>query len=136
LTAALKRKPKFRSGYEAKAYKGLQARGLDFTYEEEKLPYRVPERKAYYLPDMVITREDGTKLYLEYKGQFSAADRRKMELVIEQHPDKDIRLIFMRNNKLRKDSRTSYTDWCNKRGIKCTVSATGFVPDSWIRGDD
>lgn len=127
-----KRKPKFRSGYEAKAYKSLEGRGYDFTYEEEKLPYLVPPRNAYYLPDMVVTREDGTKVYLEFKGQFSAADRQKMELVIAQHPDKDIRLVFMRNNKLRKGSKTSYTDWCAKRGIKCTVSATGFVPASWL----
>lgn len=129
-------RPKFRSGYESKAYKSLKDRGIDFTYEEEKLPYVVPQRKAYYLPDMVIAREDGSKLYLEFKGQFSAADRRKMELVIEQHPDKEIAMVFMRNNKLRKDSRTSYTDWCHKRGIKCTVSASGHVPDSWIRGEE
>jgi len=55
-----------------------------------------------------------------------------MALVIEQNPDKDIRLLFMRNNKISKVSNTKYSDWCDKRSIKYHVSEQGNVPREWL----
>lgn len=56
-----------------------------------------------------------------------------MSLVIEQNPDLDIRLLFMLNNTLTKQSKTTYTDWCEKRSIKCAVSREGEVPAAWLK---
>jgi hypothetical protein len=55
-----------------------------------------------------------------------------MAAVIEQNPDLDIRMLFMRNNPITKTSKTKYSDWCDKRGIKYHISANGSVPEEWI----
>lgn len=54
-----------------------------------------------------------------------------MALVIEQNPDKDIRLLFMRDNFISKTSQTRYSTWCQKRGIKYHVSLNGSIPEEW-----
>jgi predicted nuclease of restriction endonuclease-like RecB superfamily len=131
-----KRPKKLRSGFEAKVKKSLEARGVEFEYESERLPYTVPESRHNYTPDFVLVTEKGTKVYVESKGNFTAADRKKMLLVVQQHPELDIRLLFMRQNKIQRNSKTTYGAWCDKHGIPWAVSATGFVPDSWIRGDE
>jgi hypothetical protein len=55
-----------------------------------------------------------------------------MALVFEQNPDLDIRFLFMRDNKISKNSKTRYSDWCKKRGIKYAVSEHGHIPDEWL----
>lgn len=55
-----------------------------------------------------------------------------MGLVINQHPDKDIRMLFMRDNYIYKGSKTKYSDWCKAHGIKYHVSAHGTVPEEWF----
>jgi DUF4097 and DUF4098 domain-containing protein YvlB len=127
---------KVRSGYEAKVRKSLESRGVDYEYEKDVLPYIVPQSTHKYHADFTVKCESGHTLYIESKGNFTAADRKKMKLVIEQHPDKDIRMLFMRNNKIQRNSKTTYGMWCDKHGIKWAVSSTGHAPDSWIRGDD
>lgn len=117
-----------RSGFELKVATQLGDRKIPFDYEAEKLTYEVPATIHSYTPDF---RTNG--IYIEAKGRFTPADRRKMALVIEQNPDKDIRLLFMLNNTLSKSSKTTYTDWCEKRGIKCAVSKTGELPEDWIK---
>lgn len=117
-----------RSGFEARTAKYLDSIGVDYTYEEDKIPYVVPESTHKYTPDFKL--DNG--IYVETKGRFTAQDRKKMSLVIEQNPDKDIRLLFMVNNPLNKGSKTKYTDWCEKRGIICAVSAKGEVPKEWL----
>ena len=54
-----------------------------------------------------------------------------MLLVIAQHPELDIRMVFMRpNNKLNKNSRTTYAQWCDKNNIKW---ANKYIPTEWIK---
>ncbi len=130
-----KRPKKLRSGFEAKVKKSLEARGVEFEYESERLPYTVPESRHNYLPDYVVITETGSKLYIEVKGLFSAADRKKMSLIVAQYPDLDIRLLFQKDNKIQKNSKTKYSDWCLKNGIRFAVSSTGHVPDGWVRGE-
>ena len=43
-----------------------------------------------------------------------------------------IRLLFMRNNTLSKVSKTTYTDWCEARGIISHVSEDGRLPTEWL----
>jgi hypothetical protein len=126
------------SAYEEKVEASLAQRGVDYRYEEEILDYikpPVPPKKATYNPDFDFVTEKGNRVYIEAKGRFTPADRRKMVLVKEQHPDKDIRFIFMRDNPIQTGSKTKYSHWAEKNGFKWAVSATGHVPDSWIRGD-
>lgn len=130
------KRERYRSGFEVKVKKSLESRGIEFKYESEKLPYIVPESKHLYTPDFIVQTEVGTTIYVEAKGNFTAADRKKMKLVIEQNPDKDIRLLFMRQNKIQRNSKTTYGMWADKHGIKWAVSSTGHVPDSWIRGEE
>lgn len=116
-----------RSGFEVKAAKYLDDSGVEYTYEEDVIPYVIPESTHKYRPDFKLANG----IYIEAKGRFTAADRKKMSLVIEQNPDLDIRMLFMSNNTLNRSSRTTYTDWCDKRGIKCHVSSKGEIPKEW-----
>lgn len=118
----------YRSGYEAKVAKFLTNKAVDFSYEAATLKYVVPESTHKYTPDFTLPNG----IYIESKGRFTPADRKKMSLVIEQNPDKDIRLVFMVDNTLSKASKTKYSDWCAKRGIKCHVSRSGELPKDWL----
>ena len=131
-----KRPKKLRSGFEAKVKKSLENRGVEFKYESEKLPYIVPESKHLYTPDFIVQTEIGTTIYVEAKGNFTAADRKKMRLVIEQNPGLDIRMLFMRQNKIQRNSKTTYGSWCDKHGIKWAVSSLGHVPETWVKGEE
>ena len=47
----------------------------------------------------------------------------------EQHPELDFRMVFQNaNQKIKKGSKTSYADYCDKHGIKW---ANKLIPDEW-----
>ena len=123
-----KKEKTMRSGFERKIAAALTARGERYEYEVDKIPYVVPSSTHFYVPDFKL--DNG--IYVEGKGIFDRDARAKMMLVIEQNPDKDIRILFMRNNKLTRTSKQTYGDWCDKKGIKWAVSTKGEVPDEWI----
>lgn len=113
-----KRVPKnklYRSGLEEKATTLLTKHKVEFEYEpkDKKLNYIIPESKHTYLPDVII---DGK--ILEFKGYFDLNDRKKIKLIVEQHPDLDLTMVFQKNQPIRKGSKTLYGDWCDKNGIK------------------
>lgn len=118
----------YRSGFEHKVAKCLEGNKVEYTYEKEKIQYIIPASKHNYLPDFRLTNG----IFIEAKGKWDAASRKKMVLAIEQNPDKDIRLLFMRDNKITKTSKTKYSDFCEKRGIKYHVSPIGEVPAAWL----
>lgn len=117
-----------RSGFERKIMKNLRAKGVAFKYEAETLRYEQPAEQRRYLVDFVLPNG----VIVEAKGKFTSADRKKMLLVKKQHPGRDIRMLFMRNNKLTKASKTTYTAWCDKHGLVAAVSVDGHVPDAWL----
>lgn len=119
---------KFKSGFEAKGAAYLEALGIPVLYETQKIKYRVPPKDRNYIPDFTLPNG----IICEFKGKLDRDTREKMALVIEQNPDKDIRLLFMRNNKISKVSNTKYSDWCEKRSIKYHVSEQGNVPREWL----
>jgi len=126
------KKPKqFRSGFEKKVAASLQERDVLYEYETERLAYVVPSSSHYYVPDFKLPNG----IYVEAKGIFDRDARVKMALVMEQNPDKDIRLLFMRNNKINKAAKMTYADWCEKRGMKFAVSSIGIIPEEWLRED-
>ena len=135
-----------RSKYESRVALYLTDHGVAFDYERTSYEYDEPLRKnrsrcedcgstnllrtGWYTPDFFSRTGD---IIIETKGRFTAADRRKMVAIKHDHPDLDIRMLFMRNNKLRRNSNTTYTEWCDKHEYICAVSYVGEVPDDWIK---
>lgn len=115
----------YRSKFERKIAKELVSKGAKFDYESERHAYTMVLSR-HYLVDFVL--ESG--IVIETKGRFTSDDRRKFLCLRAQHPDLDIRLVFMRDNTLSKKSKTKYTDWCEKNGFKCAV---GHVPEEWLK---
>ena len=115
----IKRKPRvYRSGFEKKIREVLEETKIPYGYESEKLEFIQPAIKRKYTPDFIFKKADGTKMYLEAKGRLTTFDRQKMILVKTQHPDLDIRILFMRHkNPIRKGSKTTYGMWAEKHGF-------------------
>lgn len=119
-----------RSGLEKKTAQYLDSKKVEYGYESEKLKYIVPAKQHSYTPDFILPNG----VIVEVKGRFDAASRTKMIHVIEQNPDRDIRLLFSVDNKINKSSKTRYSDWCSRRNIVYCISADGVVPDDWLKG--
>lgn len=111
-----KKKNAYRSKLEATfAYK-LEEGIIEFAYEPYSIPYSVVEERKYY-PDFIILSNG---IVIETKGYFKPADRKKHLRIKEQYPDLDIRFVFgNKKNKINKNSKTTYEDWCNTHGFKC-----------------
>lgn len=110
----------YRSISEVKYKAFLDAHGIPNEYEPDVFKYTLPKGK--YTPDFKIfkqTKQDGSPIYLEYKGVFSGKDRRKLRYVRQSNPTLDLRLVFERSsNKLNKYSKTTYGEWATKNGFK------------------
>lgn len=124
---------KYRNKFEEKTGKVLYDLGIDFGYESEKLPYVV---EGQYIPDFIVKKADGTKLYIETKGNgrsFDHATRRKMIAVKKQNPELDIRIVFYSDGKIgpkRKDgTHLKQSDWATKHGF---IYAIRDIPESWL----
>lgn len=116
----------FRSGLEDVISQQLDTAGVSYSYEEEKLTYEVPAKVCKYTPDFKL--ENG--IYIETKGIWDLKDRQKMKLIKDQHPDKDIRIVFQSSKtKISKNSKTTYGMWADKLGYKW---ADKRIPQEWL----
>lgn len=116
---------RFRSDFELRLARKLAEAGHGFEYEAQKIQYQ-PKIKNY-TPDFWFP-EYG--FFVEAKGKFDTADRSKHLLIKKQNPEVDIRFVFMRaRNKIRKGSKTSYADWCERHKF---VWAEGSIPEEWF----
>lgn len=117
----------FRSGLEDTVSTGLIKRGVsDFTYEKHTLKYLVPSRIARYTPDFVLPNG----IVVETKGLWPPEDRQKIELVVKQFPDLELRMVFSNHNRpIQPGSKTTYAAVCNKLGIKY---ASKDIPSEWL----
>jgi hypothetical protein len=120
--------PKLRSGFEKKIADYLREKGVDFEYETRRIAYTVPAKNKNYVPDFILPNG----IFVEAKGKLDREARDKMLLVIKQNPDKDIRILLMRNNKMSKQSKMRYGDWLDKHNIQWAVSDKGVLPDAWL----
>ncbi len=118
-----------RGSLEPKVMADLEARGISYEYEPFSLKYVF---EASYTPDIVLPNG----VIVEIKGKFDRDDQRKMDLVVKQHPDKDIRIVFQRlktgliGSAKRKDgTRMTHKEWADRRGIKC---AEMKIPEEWL----
>jgi len=116
----------FRSGLEARIAGHLEELGIKYTFEEEKIRYNRPAQSATYTPDFVLPNG----IIIEAKGRFVTKDRQKHLLIRDQSPHFDIRFVFSNPAcKIGKGSKTSYADWCDKKGF---LYAKEIIPVSWI----
>jgi hypothetical protein len=79
-----------------------------------------------YTPDFILPNG----IIIEAKGRWLGSDRTKHLKVREAHPELDIRFCFQNaHNKLTARSKTSYADWCDKKGFKWCHKT---IPTEWM----
>ena len=137
-----KRGDGYRSGFEAQVAAQLKRKGVRFHYELTKYPVLVPvhghactkctstaiARRTTYLPDFTLL---DAGILLEAKGKFTGRNRSMLVAFRQQHPGLGFRILFQRDNKLSKISKTRYTDWCKANGIACAVGTS--PPKEWLK---
>lgn len=116
----------YKSKFEKDVATWLHNRGIPIEYERTKIEYLYTHT---YTTDFRLPNG----IYIEVKGKFDSADRTKHLLIRRQHPELDIRFVFMRDNRIRRTSKTKYSDWCNVNGFKYAI---GKIPNSWLRESD
>ena len=114
----------FRSGLEEKVADLLVDLGVKYEYESTKIPYVI---HFSYTPDFVLPNG----VWLETKGYWDAADRRKIKAVKQQNPEIDLRMVFQAPyNTISKKSKTTYAKYCEKLGIPW--SSWTNIPLDWL----
>ena len=115
---------KFKSKLEERIATLFVTRGVQYEYESEKISYTI---QHHYCPDFVLPNH----VYLEAKGYWAPADRRKILAVKKDNPDMDLRMVFQAPyNKINKKSKTTYAMWCEKHDIPWT--AYHDIPIDWL----
>lgn len=115
---------KFKSKFEEDIFASFGDAPVE--YEADKLDYVA---KHTYTPDFTITLPNGKKRFIETKGYLRPTDIIKLKAVKASNPDIDLRLVFFKDNKLKANSRTKYSDWAYKNGF---MFAIGNVPKGWL----
>ena len=116
----------YRSGFEHRISEQLKQQNINPQYETTVVKYTIPARDSKYTVDFTLPNG----ILVETKGRWMPDDRKKHLLVKEQHPELDIRIVFQSaKSKLRKGSKTTYADYCDKHGIKWSEKT---IPQSWI----
>lgn len=120
----------YKSGLEQKFQDACKAKGWELGYEQDKIKYNIPASTHSYTPDFTVTKN----VYIETKGLWVAADRKKSVLIKEQHPDIRILYVFQRNQLISKNSKTTYLDWCDKNGLDaCVFSNSNYWTEYILR---
>lgn len=116
----------YRSGLEEEIDSSLKQIGINGEYEQHKIEYTAPATQHKYTPDFKLPNG----IFIETKGRFVTADRKKHLLIKEQHPELDIRFLFQNaNNRLSKKSKTTYAMWCIKHGFQYAEKS---IPKEWL----
>jgi predicted nuclease of restriction endonuclease-like RecB superfamily len=119
-----KKTSKFRSKLEKQIAKLLEGLGVSYEYEQHQVGYTI---QHHYCPDFVLPNH----VYLEAKGYWAAADRRKILAVKRDNPDIDLRMVFQAPyNTISKKSKTTYAQWCEKH--KIPWSHFHDIPLDWL----
>ena len=111
-----------RSGFERTIAADLKRAKVPFEYEPEGIPYTI---KHNYTPDFKIG-----DMYIETKGYFRTyAEPAKYRAVKAQHPDLDLRFVFMYPHRSIPGQKTTYAKWAERHGFPW---AEGTIPKAWI----
>lgn len=124
---------KLRSKLELKFEEILKEFEVEYGYEVTKISYTIPESKHTYTVDWSLANG----LLLETKGYLSDyAERKKYELIKQQHPTIDIRFVFDNPNKLCGGTKMTHGAWAIKQGFKyCSIKDKDQVL-AWIKEAD
>ena len=115
----------YRSGFEHKVADQLNEAIIKYQYEKTVIDYIKPETNHTYTIDFTLPNG----ILVETKGRWVLEDRKKHLLIKSQHPELDIRFVFQNSKgKIRKGSKTTYADFCDKNGI---IWADKTIPESW-----
>jgi hypothetical protein len=119
----------YRSGLEHTVAAQIKKRGMRVKYEDpsSRIAFTQPACPRTYTPDFVLPNG----IVVETKGRFTLEDRKKHLWIKEQHGDElDIRFVFSNSrSKIRKGSKTSYANWCEKNGF---LYADKLIPEEWF----
>ena len=116
----------YRSGFENKVASALSEQKVNFKYEVTQIEYIKPQTSHKYTVDFTLPNG----ILIETKGRWTLEDRKKHLLIKKQHPNVDIRFVFQNpNGKIRKGSKTTYADFCEKYDIPW---ADKFIPVEWL----
>ena len=97
--------------------------GYRSGYENTVIKYIKPQTNHTYTIDFTLPNG----ILVETKGRWVLEDRKKHMLIKDQHPELDIRMVFQNpRGKIRKGSKTTYADFCDKHGI---IWAEKTVPE-------
>jgi hypothetical protein len=113
----------YKSGFERSFAANLSSRNIQFKYENTKLPY-ILERN--YNPDYYIVEHD---FYIETKGLLDRDSKAKMVAVKKQHPEIDIRFVFMKADKRIPGTQQTHAEWADRNGFPW---AEGTAPEEWF----
>ena len=117
----------YRSGFEHKVADQLTEAKIKYQYEKTVIDYIKPETNHTYTIDFTLPNG----ILVETKGRWVLEDRKKHLLIKQQHPELDIRIVFQNSNgKIRKGSKTTYANFCDKNGIKW---ADKQIPEAWYK---
>jgi len=116
----------YRSGFEHTVADQLTESKNKFEYETTVIKYIKPQTDHKYTVDFTLPNG----ILIETKGRWVLEDRKKHLLIKEQHPKLDIRMVFQNaSGKIRKGSKTTYSDFCNKHGI---LWSNKEIPTAWL----
>ena len=118
-------KGKFRSKLEELVASKIP-KGVAWKFESERLTYLLPKT---YIPDLIIEKPDGRKLYIEVKGYLRDEDQRKMRAVKFSNPDLDIRFFFPEDKQVHRSSMLN-SEWCRKYSYPYCI---GKIPKGWYK---
>jgi hypothetical protein len=112
-----------KSGFERTLVANMKSRGLRFNYESTKIPY-VLNRE--YNPDFEMIDHG---FFIEAKGLLDRESKAKMLAVKQQHPEIDIRFVFMNADKKIPGSKQTHAQWAERNGF---IWANGTIPEDWF----
>jgi hypothetical protein len=133
---------KYRSNFERKLAKQLEEAKIGFEYEKHTYKLYLPVKMrdifcekcgsgniytvSWYTPDWFL--DNG--IVVESKGKLMLKDRAKATAMLEQYPEVDYRMVFMRDNKISTTSKTRYSDWAERQDISYYI---GSIPERWLK---
>ena len=104
---------KYRNNFESDIGEEL----VDWSYEPYQIPY-VTKRK--YTPD--FTKGN---ILVECKGYFRVGDTQKYKAIRDSLYTQELVFVFTNSNKkVRKGSKLTMGDWCDKEGFKWFTKET------------
>lgn len=113
----------FKSGFERTVSIQLSQAGVEWDYEQVKLPYTL---EGTYNPDFRLLKSG---ILIEVKGFLDRESKRKMVAVKKAHPSIDIRFCFSQSDKKIPGSKQTHGEWARKNGFPY---CEGSVPQEWL----